>query len=260
MNGSKFAQRCALAYMARYGAWLGLERREGRPRTWTRADPALLRRVARAWGNARHAPTDDVVRLHYGRLIRETDLQYRHMLDYGLKVILYEGPAEQQPYRGYEDMVADIETNRRLVIWPHDTHMPADHPLLRATSGGVTANIQFRTVHDVLGHALGHDISIAGEEATYAEQTTLYSRAAWPALASEIRGQNAWLFYGPHLFRADGSLPKRGDADYIPWTERPYPEQKAVILPPEFWVPVVTEEAGAPDNRTNGSLALQAAV
>jgi|GEM_PF-1344683 len=258
MNGSKFALRCAKAYRARYGEYLGLEGREGQPRS--RAAPAFLRRVARAWGEARHAPSDNVVGLHYKRLIQETDLQYRHMLDYGLKVILYEGPAEQQPYQGYEDMVADIETNRRLVIWPHDTHMPDDHPLREEMSGGVTANIQFRAVHDVLGHALGHDISVAGEEATYAEQTTLYSWAAWPALASEIRGQNAWLFYGPHLDRADGSRPKQGDVDFIPWTERPYPEQKAVILPREFWTPAFADEVRAENHHANGPLALQAAV
>ena len=61
--------------------------------------------------------------------------------------------------------------------------------------------------------------------------------AALPALTSETRDQNSWVNFGPHLRRSDGSLPRKGDPDWIHPAERPFAAQKAGLLPETFQVP-----------------------
>jgi hypothetical protein len=62
-------------------------------------------------------------------------------------------------------------------------------------------NDKFRAVHDVFGHAAtGRGFSRHGEEAAYLSHRQMFSKKAIPALASETRGQNSYLNYGPGTF------------------------------------------------------------
>lgn len=65
----------------------------------------------------------------------------------------------------------------------------------------------------------------------------MYSPLAQQAMATETRGQNSWVNFGPHIRRPDGSIPKAGEQDFQPQTNRPYAEQKNFILPPELRKP-----------------------
>jgi hypothetical protein len=63
-------------------------------------------------------------------------------------------------------------------------------------------------------------------------------------VAAETLAQNAWVNFGQHLRRDDGSIPKKGDPDYVPPQDRPFGEQKNFLVPPEL-----IEAALGPANR-----------
>lgn len=67
---------------------------------------------------------------------------------------------------------------------------------------------KFRAVHDVFGHAAtGRSFSRHGEEAAYLSHRQMFPPEAHEALTSELRGQNAYLNYGPGGFASqDGKL------------------------------------------------------
>lgn len=235
--GSPFIKGVQRSYRARYGDLLGLK--PARDVSQARADRVMLMELAEWWHYSRHAGSDRLVQAAYRRLIEEVVLQYLELVEMGLRFEVFDGPADRQPYAGKNAvtaMVHDIEVNRRLVIWPHAT-LPPDHPLGRPVpeAHGWPAIVVFRGVHDAFGHCPGgYDLSLTGEERAYCEHALLFNDACRGALAAELRGPLAFLFFGPHNRRADGSIPARGEPDYEPWESRPYPEQKATLLPPRF--------------------------
>jgi hypothetical protein len=63
---------------------------------------------------------------------------------------------------------------------------------------GLSANEQFRAVHDYFGHGIqGATFRPGGEEAAYASHAQMMSPEARMALLSETRGQNSWINFGP---------------------------------------------------------------
>ena len=62
------------------------------------------------------------------------------------------------------------------------------------------ANDAFRAVHDIFGHfGSGNPFfRHKGEERAFLEHSRMYSPEARGAMASETRGQNSWLNFGPH--------------------------------------------------------------
>jgi len=114
------------------------------------------------------------------------------------------------------------------------------HPLLAKTGikledgTELVANDVFRVVHDIFGHGQqGFGFGPVGELNAYREHETMYSPEARPAVAAETAMQNAWVNFGPHLRREDGSLPVRGEPDYVPLADRRFADQKAFIATPE---------------------------
>lgn len=76
-------------------------------------------------------------------------------------------------------------------VW-HSKHT-GGHPVMTDHQ-----NDMFRAVHDVLGHMLNHvDFSAQGEDAAYRAHALTLPKRLLPILASETRGQNAALNYGP---------------------------------------------------------------
>ena len=53
-------------------------------------------------------------------------------------------------------------------------------------------------------------------------------------MTTETRGQNSWVNFNQSLRREDGSMPKKGDPDYVRPQDRPFAEQKIGLLPDEF--------------------------
>tara|TARA_R100000805_G_scaffold475_10_gene947 strand:- start:4127 stop:11347 length:7221 start_codon:yes stop_codon:yes gene_type:complete len=62
----------------------------------------------------------------------------------------------------------------------------------------------------------------------------MFSHDARRAMTTETRGQNSWVNFNQSLRREDGSMPKKGDPDYVRPQDRPFAEQKIGLLPDEF--------------------------
>jgi hypothetical protein len=170
------------------------------------ADPQFGARVAREYELMPHDPTNRRVQQSYGALADEIAGQYEAMLRAGIKPEFNQNPYPQSPYLGLMDM---LETGR-LQVYPTragfgmDDAFDSSQNLLLAESPfkisgqPATFNDLFRAVHDFQGHAkVGAGFRGAGEEMAYLSHAGTMSPDALKALASETRGQNSWLNYGP---------------------------------------------------------------
>jgi hypothetical protein len=178
----------------------------------TRYDPVdenRARRIAREYDLMRHSPEDPSVQRAYDQMTKETLAQYDAMLEQGIEPFFINPAANPYPNSPYE-VLLDIAENRRLGVFPsvegfgtNPNFNPAGNPLLQPsgrTIGGQPAlmNDIFRAVHDYYGHSKpGVGFRAAGEEAAYQSHAGMYSPLARRALASETRGQNSFLNYGP---------------------------------------------------------------
>jgi hypothetical protein len=137
------------------------------------------------------------------------------------------------------------------------------HPFLSDIdpATGLSANEQFRAVHDYLGHAsTGSTFRPGGEEVAYAAHAQSLSPLAQMALLSETRGQNSWVNYGTanvDLIREMDAVRQQlataggAEADALRGRLRElgqqfqYAAQEPVLLPPDYLG--VTAEGGVPD-------------
>lgn len=82
-------------------------------------------------------------------------------------------------------------------------------------------NDMFRIVHDYFGHAKeGNGFGPNGEENAYLNHAKTYSPEAQKALATETKGQNSWVNFGPH-----------GEQNRANPSKTIYADQKAGLLP-----------------------------
>jgi hypothetical protein len=208
-------------------------------------DEENAKRIADAFEAAVDDPNDPAVRASFDALAAETRAQYEFITTQsGLKPERWTGKGE--PYASSAEMAADIRDNNHLWFYATEEAFgegkaPPTHPLYKQS--GLTLpdgtrlmdNDLFRVVHDYFGHAAeGNQFGARGEEVAWTMHSTLYSDEALPALTTETRGQNSWVNFGPQLRRPDGSLPKAGEADFVPPAKRRFADQKAAILPEEF--------------------------
>ena len=202
----------------------------------------LIMTVADIQENVAHSPNDARVKATYKAFIDETVEQYKMLGD--VQIIPYEGKGE--PYENSAQMMADMRENNRLYFFMTENgfgdsdDITFQHPLLEESEfvnslgQKMLYNDLFRVTHDIFGHVpQGFSFGPLGEYNAFQEHSRMYSDDAIPALASETLAQNAWFNYGKHLRRTDGSLPARGDKDFVPMTERPYTDQKAHAFPME---------------------------
>jgi hypothetical protein len=146
----------------------------------------------------------------YDALNREVEAQHQAILDAG-HTIEY---VDHDPYKNSKEMIADVRDNKRLKVFK--TQGDQQHPYMTPEQ-----NDRFRAVHDWLAHAgEGHSFGPIGEENAYRVHASTLSPEAQQALATETRGQNSWVNFGPH--------------SHLPVTQRPYAEQKAALWPKEF--------------------------
>lgn len=105
---------------------------------------------------------------------------------------------DTDPYRNLMEVAADLKTNNRIKVL--STAVTGGHPYWSDE-----VNDKFRFVHDFFGHvATGRNFDRHGEEAAFIHHAAMFSDAARPAMASETRGQNAYLIafrdFGPQKF------------------------------------------------------------
>lgn len=202
-------------------------------------DPQFAGKVADAFDAMPHAPQDPAVAATYNAMGKEVSDQFSFLRDRaGLKMEPWTQPG--QPYANSAEMMADVQRNNHLWFFPSEGGFGSGdsldvNPMLQPGVSGMPVNDEFRAVHDYFGHTVsGNQFGPLGEENAYRDHVAMFTPESVPAVTSETRGQNSWVNAGAHLRRADGSLPVKGDPDFIPVTERPFADQKAGILPREF--------------------------
>jgi hypothetical protein len=199
-------------------------------------DIEMARRIAKAFERMKDAPDDPEVRRAYDALAQETMDQFEAAKDLGIdfRAIRGDDPYAASPSIGY----ADIAERGNLHFFPTDAgfgssieHDPSNNPLLKRVGKigdleNATVNDAFRIVHDLYGHyGPGNPFFRGpGEERAYLLHRKMFGDDAVPALATETRGQNSWLNYGPHGEK--NAKAKSADTTFA--------DQKVGILPP--WV------------------------
>lgn len=188
----------------------------------TQVDPERGHATYLAYRDALRSPEKPGIRESYGAMREHVNTQYDHMTkptEQGGLGIKHE-VVPHDPYSGPGEMADDV---RKGNIKTFASTSTGEHEFFSSEE-----NDKFRAVHDVFGHAaIGRGFSRHGEEAAYQSHAQTFPKEALPALASETRGQNSYLNYGPGGFASQEGkvvgLPDWAHDDSKPITPRsPY--------------------------------------
>ncbi|NQZ74578.1 MAG: hypothetical protein HRT61_00440 [Ekhidna sp.] len=198
----------------------------------------------------------------YNDLVVETNSQFEALQSEGYVVELYKG--EGEPYANSQEMLEDLRVNKHIYVFSTkagfgDNAITTDdlsrNPMLKDSgfkdSNGepLMNNDVFRAVHDIFGHGkLGNSFGPIGEENAWVTHSQMYSPNARRAMTTETRGQNSWVNFGPHLRNSDGSLPSKGDDNYIPLSQRRFADQKLDLLPDDMVFDMTVDSVVKPTN------------
>lgn len=227
-HSNKDLQRVARNYNRKHG--LGKH-----PTDYSTVDATKAAKVAQAFDQMKHDPNDPEVKKAYDALKRETAAQYEALTKAGYSYHFY--PEGGDPYVNTpREAVYDLTHNHKMFVYPtigpdggfgEDATKYPNHPLLEKVPGvkwdgkDVTYNDMFRAVHDSMAHSKeGVGFGPRGEDNAYRQHFAMFSPDAQKALASETRGQNTWVNYGPH-----------GEHNRTDPRHTIYAPQKAGILP-----------------------------
>ncbi len=210
--------------------------------------PSRQMRIADAFSEMPHAPSDPKVASSYAALNGEVEKQYDFLVNKaGVKMEPWTQPG--QPYAGSAEMVDDVRKNNHLFYFPSESGFGdgviQDNPLLEKGANGLVYNDQLRAVHDYFGHARkGNQFGPKGEEAAYLDHRSMMPEDAHGALTTETRGQNSWVNFGPQMRNAEGDLLQKGEPGWLAPPDRAYADQKTGLLPEEFSRPLETSATG----------------
>lgn len=187
------------------------------PTPYVNVDPKVAREIANIFDQTPDQSSDPDVQMAYGALVEEVSLQLQ-VLPVQLEPY---GDEEPAPYRDSADMMEDVRRGHLFVYEGGE-----DHALLTRKE-----NFAFRAVHDVFGHAAGgFSFGPHGEENAWISHLKMFTPMARAALTTETRAQNSWVnFFDDH--------------DKLPPQQRPYAEQKTMILPVKYRTHRVLREA-----------------
>jgi hypothetical protein len=228
-HSNKDLQKVANDYIAEHG-------RSPEPTDYSTVDAAKAAKVAKAFEEMKHDPNDPEVKKAYDALKREVAAQYEALTKAGYSYHFY--PKGGDPYANTpREAVYDLTHNHKMFVFPtigedggfgEDAAKYPGHPLLEKVPGvqwdgqDVTYNDMFRGVHDSMAHSKeGVGFGPRGEDNAYRQHFATFSPDAQKALASETRGQNTWVNFGPH-----------GEHNRADPRHTIYAPQKAGILPP----------------------------
>ena len=199
---------------------------------YTEINEDLARQTAKEYDLMNHDPQNPEVKRSFDALKRETLDQFESIIARGIKPYFIDG-ANPYPNSPYEALI-DLEQNKRIGVFPtrsgfgSDANFdPKDNPMLEEsgyTIGGQPALVNdiFRAVHDVMGHGKsGVGFRAKGEENAYQSHAGMYTPLARRALASETRGQNSLVNYGP-----DGDFNRTASAE-----DTIFADQKTGLMP-----------------------------
>lgn len=179
--------------------------------TYEKVDPERAKRIADAFEAMEHNPNDPAVKRAYEALAKETLAQWEAIKATGLVVEFMMGG---DSYGNPRNAILDVVNNNHLWVYPTDAGFGgtesanvdiSGNPLLAVVPGEtisgqqVRVNDIFRIVHDYFGHiAEGVGFRADGEENAYRQHYAMFSPEARKALATETRGQNSWVNFGPY--------------------------------------------------------------
>lgn len=217
------------------------------PKKYVPVDIERSKRIAGAFDEMQHTPTEPATKASYDAMIKETRAQWEAIKKTGLKVDWIQ-PGQKDPYAASPRLAAqDVSENNHWWGFPTDQGFGTgpeakkyekDSPVLQKTGdiiGGreVVANDIFRIVHDMNGHLKdGNGFRAGGEENAWRSHAAMYSDLARPAMTAGTRGQNSWVNYGPF-----GASNRTADSEHTV-----YAPQKMGLLPK--WV----EDEGRKDD------------
>jgi hypothetical protein len=242
----------------------------GRQEVYAEVDEERARRIAKEYDEMEHDPKNERVKEAYANMIGQTVAQYRALEAAGYKFYLFDENSD--PYNGNPwNAMRDLRSNKRMGVFATESGFGSgatdidvnESPMLAETgimwphgslSGSprrVLANDLFRAVHDAFGHGLeGAGFRAQGEENAWQAHASMFTGSAMGALASETRGQNSWLNYGPY-----------GDANRTASAEETvFADQKTGLMPEWTWTEgklpskAIAEPASEPAPRKRKSL------
>jgi len=178
------------------------------PTEYKRIDRPFAEMAADYYDRMPHNPNDYRTKQAYDALGKETEAQFEQMLRDGVTPYLFsdKDPYPNSPYQALQD----IYENQRLGVFStragfgsDDSFDPTGNPLLQEMDYEIDGqpiflNDAFRAVHDYYGHGKhGFGFRAGGEENAFQAHSGMFSDLARQAAASETRGQNSLLNYGP---------------------------------------------------------------
>lgn len=195
-------------------------------------DPKRGAEIAKLFDEMDHDPDNPQVKAAYDALAEETLEQYDEILKTGFVPEFI--PSDMgDPYGNPRNAIEDINQNNHMWVFPTDDGFGGEDDLfpgnpLLADSGytisgkPATVNDIFRVVHDYFGHVKeGLGFRAGGEDNAFRSHAAMYSPLARRALATETRGQNSYVNFGPN---AEFNRTANGaDTQYAP--------QKVGLLP-----------------------------
>lgn len=187
-------------------------------------DPARGKEMAGIYDKLVNEPNNPEVRSAYRAFVDETKAQFQALKDAGYRFEF----VTQDPYKNSAEVMADLRNNKRLKVFKTPE---GGHPLMTPEENDI-----FRAVHDAIGHgAGGYQFGPIGEENAFRKHLAMYSPEAQRAMATETRGQNSWVNFGPN--------------SHLKMIERPFAEQKAALWPTEY----LTDYGQMPPERVTGA-------
>jgi hypothetical protein len=212
--------------------------------SFRKPDESTMRKIASNYEKMPHE--NPLARVKYSHFITELMSQWKIIRNHGSYKIM-PWVHENQPYTDSAHMLESI--NKGVFYFfltengfgSHAEKSSRIHPLLLPSEEVLYTphgnfpllyNDVFRIVHDFFGHAIsGYSFGPMGEfNATRSHLSMFHTKDAKLVLLTETLGQNAWVNFGPHMIRKDGSLPKQGEPDYIPLPLRNFAPQKINTL------------------------------
>lgn len=211
---------------------------------YVEVDEDFARRIADAYEEMKHDPSNPKVKEAYSNLIQQTKDQYNALIEAGYKFSFFDSNTD--PYDGNPmEAMRDLRNNKQMAVYgTYDGYGTEgitgasieDNPMLENTGlqwvdqkgvmHDVTANDLFRAVHDAFGHGLeGAGFRARGEENAWQAHARLFTGSAVAAITSETRGQNSWLNFGP--FGEKNRTAKLEDTVFA--------EQKTGLMPEWTW-------------------------
>ena len=221
-------------------------------------DEAFSKRIAQAFEDMKHDPSNEKVKEAYSDLIRQTMAQYDALIKAGYEFSFFDSKTD--PYKGNpSDAMRDLRSNKKMAVYgTYDGYgtegitakEQAENPLLEDTGlrwkdqngveKPVTANDLFRAVHDAFGHGLeGAGFRARGEENAWQAHVRLFQGPAVGAITTETRGQNSWLNFGPY-----GEKNRTAKLE-----DTVFGEQKIGLMPEWTWM-----ERRAPDYQAQAEI------